>query len=148
MDRIWQWAWDRHGARYSWAVCAVTYLASVPIYLLPTAVVVAFEGSSHYLEAAALTIISLLAMMYVVALPGWGAGRVVERWAAGEEVDRASALAATYAWSRGVVARVLAGVVVGRHALCRCWRDGRGARVAAGPVRDAGRHLRCSPPDR
>jgi class 3 adenylate cyclase len=93
-------------------MCAVTYLASIPIYLLPTAVVVAFEGSSHYLEAAALTILSLFAVIYVVALPGSGAGRVVERWAAGEEVDRASALAATYAWSRGVVARVMAGIVV------------------------------------
>jgi hypothetical protein len=29
MDRIWQWAWDRHGARYSWAIYAVL----VPVFL-------------------------------------------------------------------------------------------------------------------
>jgi adenylate cyclase len=111
MDRIWQWAWDRYAARYSWAVCAVTYLATVPIYLLPSAVVVAFEGSSHYLEAAALTIVTLPVMVYVAALPGAGASHVVDQWAAGDEVDPASALEATYTWSRGVVARTVVGAV-------------------------------------
>jgi uncharacterized membrane protein len=27
MDRIWQWAWDRYGPRYSWAIYAVTVVA-------------------------------------------------------------------------------------------------------------------------
>jgi adenylate cyclase len=93
-------------------MCAVTYLATVPIYLLPAVLVVALEGSSHYVEAAALTIVTLPVMVYVAALPGAGASRVVERWAAGGEVDRSGALGATYAWSRGVVARVVPGAAV------------------------------------
>jgi adenylate cyclase len=112
MDRIWQWAWDRYAARYSWAICAVVFLASAPIYLLPSVLVVAFEGSSHYVEAVALTIVTLPVVVYVAALPGLGASRVVERWAAGGPVDRGSALAATYAWSRGALARTMAGSAV------------------------------------
>jgi adenylate cyclase len=112
MDRIWQWAWDRHGARYSWAMCAITYLASAPIYLLPSVLVVAFEGSRHYLEAIALTILTLPVVVVVAALPGMGQSRLIERWAAGDGVDSASLLAASYAWSRGVVARVVASSVV------------------------------------
>lgn len=30
MDRIWQWAWDRHGARYAWAA----YVLTIPVMLL------------------------------------------------------------------------------------------------------------------
>jgi hypothetical protein len=33
MDRIWQWAWDRYGARYSWAALAVAFPLSLPVYL-------------------------------------------------------------------------------------------------------------------
>jgi adenylate cyclase len=51
MDRIWQWAWDRYATRYSWALCGVVFLASLLIYLLPTVLVIAFEGSSHYVES-------------------------------------------------------------------------------------------------
>ena len=93
-------------------VCTVTYLATVPIYLLPSVLVVALEGSSQYVAAAALTIVTLPVVVYVAALPGRGESRVVEQWMAGGEVDRARALAATYAWSRGAVARVVAGAVV------------------------------------
>ncbi len=108
MDRIWQWAWDRYATRYSWATCAIVFLASLPIYLLPTVLVIAFEGSSHYVEAVVLTVVTLPLVVCVAALPGVGASRVVEQWAAGGEVDRASALAATYTWTRGALARVVA----------------------------------------
>lgn len=108
MDRIWQWAWDRYARRFSWALCAVTFLASVPIYLLPSVLVVAFERSSRYVEAAALTIVTVPVLVYVAVLPGVGPARLVEQWAADGEVDRASALAATYAWSRGALARTVA----------------------------------------
>jgi adenylate cyclase len=105
MDRIWQWAWDRYGPRYSWAMCAVIFLASAPIYLLPVALVVAFERSSHYVEAVALMLATLPVVGCLAVRPGLGAAGVIERWAAGGEIDRASALAATYSWSRGAFVR-------------------------------------------
>jgi class 3 adenylate cyclase len=93
-------------------MCAITYLASAPIYLLPSVLVVAFEGSRHYLEAIALTVLTLPVIVVLAALPNTGQSRLIERWAAGDGVDSASALAASYAWSRGVVARAVAGSVV------------------------------------
>jgi hypothetical protein len=89
MDRIWQWAWDRYGARYSWAIYAISFLAQVPVYLVPSFVVVAFEDSGHYAEAAAITVIAVLVVVYVMALPGLGGIRTVEQWVAGREGDRA-----------------------------------------------------------
>src|SRR5258705_3694025 len=89
MDRIWQWAWDRYGARYSWAIYAISFLALVPVYLVPSFVVVAFEDSGHYAEAAAITVIAVLVVVYVMALPGLGGIRTVEQWVAGREGDRA-----------------------------------------------------------
>jgi len=59
MDRIWQWAWDRYGARYTWAICAVTFAMVLPIYLASSFHVVAFEESGHYLEAAAVTVVAV-----------------------------------------------------------------------------------------
>lgn len=93
-------------------MCAVVFFASLPIYLLPIVLVVAFEGSTHYVEAVALAVVTQPLVVYVAALPGVGASRVVEQWAAGGEVDRASALAATYVWSRGALARVVAASAV------------------------------------
>jgi adenylate cyclase len=52
MDRIWQWAWDRYGARYSWAVYAVAFALALPIHLLWSFLILAIEESSHYVEAA------------------------------------------------------------------------------------------------
>ena len=70
MDRIWQWAWDRYGARYSWALCGITFPVVLPIYLVPSFVVVAFEESSHYVEAVAVTVVAVLVVAYVMILPG------------------------------------------------------------------------------
>ena len=113
MDRIWQWAWDRYGARYTWAICAVTFPVLLPIYLVASFVVVAFEESGQYVGAAAVTVVAVPVLGYVMVLPGLGRSRLVEQWAAGREVDRASALDATYAWARGAVARAVGGNAVG-----------------------------------
>jgi class 3 adenylate cyclase len=103
MDRIWQLAWDRYGARYSWAVLAVMFPLVLQIYLLLSFAVVAYEGSRHYVEAAAVTGFSVLVGLYLVVLPGLSWSRLAQRMAAGQEVDRARALAATYAYARRAV---------------------------------------------
>jgi hypothetical protein len=72
MDRIWQWALDRYGARYSWAVCAITFALVLPIYLALSFMVVAFEKSDRYVEAAAVTVVALPLLVYVYFLPGLG----------------------------------------------------------------------------
>src|SRR4051812_17110858 len=122
MDRIWQWTWDRYGFRYSWAVWAIGVPLLLQVYLLFAIVIVAFEKSDHYAEAAAVALVATLVHQYVVILPGLGRIRLVERWAEGREVDRKSALDATYSMTRGAVVRAvvanavvagLLGVVVG-----------------------------------
>ena len=62
MDRIWQWAWDRYGARYSWAICAISFPMVLPVYLASSLIVVAFEESDHYVEAAAVTVVAVLVL--------------------------------------------------------------------------------------
>jgi class 3 adenylate cyclase len=105
MDRILQWAWDRYGPWYSWAVLAITSLAILPVWLGSAFVVVALEGSDRYVEVAAVTVPVVMVMVYVSVLPGVHPSRLVEQWAAGREVDRSRALEATYAWARGTVVR-------------------------------------------
>jgi adenylate cyclase len=112
MDRIWQWAWDRHKTRYTWAICAVGFLPLLQTYLVLSFVIVAFEGGGRYVEAAVVTVVAALVLVYVLFLPGLGEKRLVEQWAAGHEVDRATALNATYTWARGLVARVVVGIAV------------------------------------
>jgi hypothetical protein len=43
MDRIWQWAWDRYGARYLRALGAILIPIALSIYLIPSLAVVALE---------------------------------------------------------------------------------------------------------
>jgi adenylate cyclase len=112
MDRIWQWAWDRYGAKYSWAVFAISSLAVLPVWLGSAFLVVALEGSDRYVDAAAVTGAAVLVLAYVSTLAGVGRSRVVEQWAAGREVDRAMALEATYAWAREAVARTVSAATV------------------------------------
>nr|WP_090345863.1 adenylate/guanylate cyclase domain-containing protein [Mycolicibacterium malmesburyense] len=108
MDRIWHWAWVRCGARYSWVLCAVSVIVPFPTYLFLSFAIVAFEQSTDYLEATVATGVAMLGLAYGLILPGLGPLRPVERWAAGDKVDPARALKATYAWARGAVARGLA----------------------------------------
>jgi class 3 adenylate cyclase len=113
MDRIWQWVWDRYGARYSWAICAITFAVVLPVYLFLSFFVAAFEKSDHYVEAAMVTVVVLLLGVCVVFLPGSGPSRLVEEWAAGHDIDRTRALDATYTYARGAVARGLGSNVIG-----------------------------------
>jgi adenylate cyclase len=117
MDRIFQWVWDRYGARYSWALYALAVPLFLPVYILWSFLIVAVEKSGDYVEAAAVTVVTATVLQWVAIFLGPGERRVVERWAAGQEVDRAKALAATYAWTRKMVIlavtvnAVLAGVL-------------------------------------
>lgn len=112
MDRFCQWAWDRQGARYSWVSFAVAIVVPLPIYLTLSFAIVAFENSSRYLAAAAATAVTMLVLAYGLVLPGRGAWRDIQRLAAGHQVDAATALEATYAWSRRAVVRGLAVISV------------------------------------
>jgi hypothetical protein len=69
MDRIWQWAWDRYAARYSWAMYAVGFPLLLQIYLVPSFLIVAYEESRHYVEAAAVTVVAVLVLQYVMVFP-------------------------------------------------------------------------------
>src|SRR5258707_11215279 len=113
MDRIWRWTWDRYGARYSWALYAISAPFSLPAYLFWAFLIVAVEKSGDYVDAAAFAVVAVTVLAYVIQLPGLGPVRVVEQWAAGHEVDRTDALEATYTWTRGAVARAVAGNAVG-----------------------------------
>ena len=88
-------------------MCAVFLTVMLPIYLFAAFIVVAFEESSHYVEAGVGTVVAVPALVYLSILPGLGRVRLTERWAAGHTVDQAQALAATYTWSRSLVARTL-----------------------------------------
>jgi class 3 adenylate cyclase len=79
----------------------------MPIYLVLSFVVLAFERSGQHVETAAATVVAVLVLAYVMILPGLGGSRRYERWAAGHEVDRAWALDATYAWTRTAIARAV-----------------------------------------
>jgi adenylate cyclase len=87
----------------------------LPFYLFWSFLIVAVERSSVYVFAAAVTVVAVLVLAYVIMLPGLGRFRLAEQWAAGHDVDRTSALDATYAFTRGVVVRAVSfnGVWVG-----------------------------------
>lgn len=71
MDRIWQWAWDRYGARYSWVAWLVAFASLLPTFLLWSFLVVAYEKSSHYVEATVVTGAAVVVLAFVVTLPVW-----------------------------------------------------------------------------
>jgi adenylate cyclase len=105
MERIWQWAWDRYGARYSWAIFAISILVVLPIWLVPSMIITAYEHSDHYVETAAVTVVAVPVVVYAIVLPGLGRIRSIERWAAAQEVDRATALEDTYTYVREAILR-------------------------------------------
>lgn len=106
MDQVWQWVWDRYAATYSWAAYTVTVAVSLPVYLFWFFLIVAVEGSTAWVEAAAVTAVAVPVIGYANTRPGVGASRLVERWARGDDVDPAEALRATYTWARAAVGRV------------------------------------------
>ena len=81
-------------------MCAVTFSVMLPQYLLIAFVVVAFERSDRYLEAAAVTVAAVPVLAYGMVLPGVGGIRLAEQWVAGHGVDRAKTLEATYTYAR------------------------------------------------
>jgi adenylate cyclase len=87
-------------------------LVMVPAYLVPSFLILAFEESGHYVEAAAVTGVAVLVLVYVLILPGRGGIRLVERWAVGHEVDREKTLHATYTWAPEAVARMVVEIAI------------------------------------
>ncbi len=131
MDRIFQWVWDRYGPRYSWAICALVYPPGLLVYLSYSLIIVAFEGSSRYIDAAVVTAVAMLVRVYLLVLPGSKEVHLFEGWAAGHEIDPMTALGATFTYTRRLIARALAtdvvwaallGVVVGGIAGATGWR--------------------------
>ena len=106
MDRYWQWAWDRYATRYSWAIYGVTLIVAFAVYLLLTLPIVALEKSDRYLAAAAVTGVAALVTILTNALTGRRQMRLLERWAAGQDVDAAKVLEGTYIFSRRLSAQV------------------------------------------
>ncbi len=86
---------------------AILFVLMLPPYLVFSFVVVAFEKSGHYGEAAVVTVAAVVVLAYLLILPGNRMVRLVERWAAGHEVQSAMALHATYASARTTVVRGL-----------------------------------------
>jgi adenylate cyclase len=98
MDRIWQWAWDRCGARYTWAIWAIMFAPMLLTYVAASFLVVAFEKSHHYVEATIVAGAAVVVFSYVLILPDGRGLRLAQRWARGEEVDLGGALKDTYFW--------------------------------------------------
>jgi class 3 adenylate cyclase len=89
-------------------ISAVFFASILSVSVLQSFVVVAFEKSSHYVEAAAVTGVAVAVLAYVVILPGSRRFHLAQRWASGREVDRAAALEDTYTWTRATGVRGLA----------------------------------------
>ncbi|HEX5253200.1 MAG TPA: adenylate/guanylate cyclase domain-containing protein [Mycobacterium sp.] len=118
MDRIWQWAWDRYGARYTWPCGVIGFLIAYPIYaILLSFPIVAFEKSGQYVEAAVVTVGAVLVLVCMLIVPGRRWARPAQQWAAGHDVDRATALEGTYSFARGATFRAVWGTGVWAAAL-------------------------------
>lgn len=131
MDRIFQRVWDRYGPTYSWAICALIYPPGLIIYLGYSLTIVAFERSGRFVDAVIVTAVAVLVRVYVLVLPSSKALRLIEKWAAGGEVDPTTALRATFTYARKTTIRTLVtdvmwapllGVVVGGIAGATGWR--------------------------
>ncbi|GBE66239.1 hypothetical protein MFM001_27010 [Mycobacterium sp. MFM001] len=110
MDRIWQWAWNRCGTRYTWVLCVIAFFVSLPIYLTVLSFpIVAFENSGRFVEAALVTVVAVPLLECIMVVPGHRLIRLVEQWAAGRNVDRLAALEATYIQARKAVVRTVWG---------------------------------------
>jgi hypothetical protein len=144
MDRIWQWAWDRYGPRYSWAMCAMLFPPTLQIWLFASFLVVAFEKSHHYVEAAAVMVVAVLVFVCVVVRPGGrppcGAvgsrRRGRSRGGPGSHLHLGSEV-------RCPSVRGLSGYRRSHSGCCRCDRRSDGA--ATGPVWAVGRFPRNVP---
>lgn len=107
MDRMWQWAWDRFGPRYSWALYVLGFPVALPVYLLLTLSIVGLEGSDRYAEAAVVTAGAVVVLQLTMAFPDRRQLHLAQRWAAGEQVDCAAALRDTYVFARRATYRTV-----------------------------------------
>jgi len=108
MDRFWQWAWDRYGPRYVWVITMSAFASALPVYLIWAWIVLAVEKSSRYGAATVVAVVVVLGMALLSSFPRRHQFRRAEQWAAGHEVDRATALEDTYAWTRANTVRAMA----------------------------------------
>ena len=80
------------------------YVAAFPvslvIYLFWSFLIVGVEQSSDYVQAAVVTVVAVLVLHCVMVLADRRRLRLLDRWAAGQEVDRATALEASYTYAR------------------------------------------------
>jgi class 3 adenylate cyclase len=131
MDRVFQWMWDRYGPRYSWVIYALVYLIGLSVYLVFPLLIVAFEHSDRYIEVTVVVCVGMLVRAYLQVLPGSGPLQLIEKWAAGYEVDPMTALRGTFRYARSARRRVFVidvvwgpclGIVVGTVAGASEWR--------------------------
>jgi adenylate cyclase len=109
MDRIWQWIWDRFGAKYYVrAVSAVGLLITLPIYSsLVSLPIVTFEKSSRYVDATAVTIVAVVVLECIMVLPVRRLALLLKKWASGQDVDSVTILETTYTYVRKAPSRVV-----------------------------------------
>jgi class 3 adenylate cyclase len=118
MDRVWQWAWDRFGPRYSWAAFALAYVITVPMWLATAVVVAEFESSDRYVQASATAAAILVVVMYLIMLPGHAQWHLIEQTAAGALVDPFEALKSTYQLVRSTTVRAASAAAIGGGVAC------------------------------
>ena len=107
MERVWQWAWDRHGPRYSWAVLAISYVLTVPMWIFSAIVIAKFEQSDRLVETATVSAVITLVLAVILVRPGLAVWRPMERWAEGERGDSHQVLESTYLLARSFLGRGL-----------------------------------------
>ena len=114
MDRFWQWAWDRYGGNYLTVMTMALTAMSLPVWLLWSWLILAVEGSRHYVQAFVATAAVVVTATYLGTRPSRRRIRLAEQWATARDIDRVEALEATYELARGGganTARVAATVV-------------------------------------
>lgn len=107
MEVIWQWVWDRFRTHFVLVSCAITYVAGFPVFLLLSFVIVAVQQSDRYAEAFGATVVTTLASLVTIVLPGLRSIGLVQRWATGREHDSLTALRGTYLYARGTLPRTI-----------------------------------------
>ncbi|MFI5507932.1 adenylate/guanylate cyclase domain-containing protein [Mycobacterium sp. NPDC051804] len=100
MDRIWQWAWDRYGARYSWVIWLVAFANLLVSYLSLSFLVVAYEKSNRFVDALVLSGVAAAILALVIILPGSRTFSLGQARRKRRPMDDVKALEQTYRWTR------------------------------------------------
>lgn len=86
----------------------ICFFVALPIYLTSVSFpIVAFEKSGRYVAATAITVVAVLVFVCLMVLPDRRWARPTERWAAGHEVDRMTALQGTCVFVRRATSRTV-----------------------------------------